>query len=174
MDDLCVQPQAVQHLPEEDKALVQAVQQGQMEAGPQNLQRHAGKTRARPHVDQGVALLQFGQQQDAVQKVLDHHGLRLGDRGQVHLLIPLDQQFHIPLKLLRLPVGHSNPIGRRTLLQILPDVLAHAFPSFASQINSTEMSAGLTPLMRDAWPIFAGMTFCSFSCASSRRPVMVL
>ena len=100
-------------------------------------------------------------------KYMIYRGRGAAIEDQIEILEEYNQKEYMP-------VGHGNPIGRRTLLQILPDVLAHAFPSFASQINSTEMSAGLTPLMRDAWPIFAGMTFCSFSCASSRRPVMVL
>lgn len=44
----------------------------------------------------------------------------------------------------------------------------------ASHIRSTEISAGLTPLIRDAWPILAGMVLFSFSCASRRKPVIPL
>ncbi len=43
-----------------------------------------------------------------------------------------------------------------------------------SQMRRTEMSAGLTPDIRDACPMDAGRTFDSFSAASRRSPRMVL
>ena len=38
--------------------------------------------------------------------------------------------------------------------------------------SSTEMSAGLTPLMREACPTVAGRNFASFCAASMRSPRM--
>ena len=46
--------------------------------------------------------------------------------------------------------------------------------SLASQIISTEISAGLTPEIREACPMFSGRTRFSFSRASSRSPVTAL
>ena len=43
-----------------------------------------------------------------------------------------------------------------------------------SQMRSTDISAGLTPDMREACPMEAGRIFVSFSAASSRSPFIEL
>lgn len=50
-----------------------------------------------------------------------------------------------------------------------PQNKIHLFPKY---IKRTEMSAGLTPLMREACPIVSGRNLASFCAASMRRPLM--
>ena len=84
-----------------------------------------------------------------------------------------------PLRMvIRLGGGDLPAHGLCLFCQTLSDIRHWSAPSLccrscaASQISSTEMSAGLTPLMRPAWPMFSGFTLFSFSTASSRRPLI--
>ncbi len=55
------------------------------------------------------------------------------------------------------------------------DVKGKSFYSrVASQTINTEMSAGLTPEILPAWPKLNGLIRLSFSCASKRKPLIVV
>ena len=171
--------QSLAHLSQKVQPLLGAVQQGQVNIRPHDFQGDAGKSSPGAHIDHPGFFLQLapGQQGHAVQKVFFHHLLRFGDGGQVHFFVPFQQQFHIQLELLRLPGRHLPSQCLGLLDQKLSNVLHVSLsPSrwprsrAASQISSTEMSAGLTPEMRPAWPMFSGFTRLSFSPASRRSP----
>lgn len=102
--------------------------------------------------------------------MLDDDLPRLGDRREVHPFVPLDEQLRVPVKPLQLGLPERKP-ERGRILREHPFV-NHVFPPLrcSSQISSTEISAGLTPLMRDACPMLTGRIFPSFSAASSRSP----
>ena len=74
--------------------LVQAVQQGHIQLGQQNLQGQAGKARPGAHVQQGAGAGQVGagEQGGAVQHVQPGHPRLIPDGGEVHHLVFFQQQ----------------------------------------------------------------------------------
>ena len=105
-------------------ALLQGIQQGQLDVRPQDPKGQAGKAGAGAHVDHLGPGGQQGRRQDAVRKMLTGHLLRLGDGGQVHAAVPILQHVLIQGKgpyLLRGQLGH--PPGIKGFIHGLPPPL---------------------------------------------------
>ena len=113
MDPLARKVQGGEYLSQKDQPLIQTVQQGELHVRPEDLQRHAGKARPRAHVyDLGPLFHRAGKQQgEAVQKVLFHHLFRVGDGGEVHLLVPGKEHLEIRLELFPLLGGELDSHG---------------------------------------------------------------
>ena len=81
--------------------LVQGVQQNDLQLGHQNFQGQAGETGAGTHIDEGLAL-EIGaiEQGGAVQHVEFCHLIGVGDGGQIHDLIFLDEHPAVALQKL--------------------------------------------------------------------------
>ena len=97
-----LQPQLLNHLLQKAQALAQRINQGNLQLGAIDFQRHTGKAGARAHVRQSFAghLRLVGQQ--AVYHMLYGNILRLGNSGKVHHLIGFHQQLVITAELLQL------------------------------------------------------------------------
>ena len=109
-----LQPQLLNHLLQKAQALAQGINQGNLQLGAVDFQRHTGKAGARAHVCQGFAghLRLVGQQ--AVYHMLYGNILRLGNSGKVHHLIGFHQQLVITAELLQLQRRKAQT-GLRTL-----------------------------------------------------------
>ena len=95
------------------------------------------------------------------------HGLRRATSPYTRATARIKRQYtRVPCKK-KLPRRSLRTPGQYRLLYTF------GF-SLASQIISTEISAGLTPEIREACPMFSGRTRFSFSRASSRSPVTAL
>ena len=117
--------------------------------------------------------MEAAQSQRAVEKVLHTDSFRIHNGREIHFLIPLGQQFRVAFQRGSLILGRGNFIRRKQLQQLFRKFRHSCSPSpprCASQMSSTEISAGLTPLIRDACPTEAGRIFLSFSLASMRSP----
>ena len=80
-----------------------------MRRGREDRQHHAGEACAGAHVDDALALRRdVPQQRGAVQQVQRGDILRLGDGGQVHHLVFLQQQGGVGLQLRYGVVGQSQ------------------------------------------------------------------
>ena len=86
--------------------LLEAVQQGEVDAAVADLEHQAGKACAGAHVDDALFVeLCRTQHGGAVQHMLLSHARRVGDGGQVHDLVFLHQRRAVALQLFRAVCG---------------------------------------------------------------------
>ena len=108
-----LQAQGIAHRGKPIHPLAQAVQQGELKAGLQDAQGQAGEARAGAHVDEPLApeVLPQGEQGGGVQKVQVGHLVGLGDGGEVHDLVLLQQQTAVLSQPGRCAVGRREAQG---------------------------------------------------------------
>src|SRR5690606_31932679 len=97
-----------------------------------NMQRNTGKARAGADVRNPHALFQlYGTQyRQRIEVMPDHHGMRLDDRSQVRMRIPLQQFFSIAVKQLELFVVQLDAEQlRRVGSQIHGNLYSTAVPA---------------------------------------------
>ena len=101
--------------------------------------------------------------------------LRIFNRGQIHDFIFFNKKRAEVFKLFLLPSSIFDLILFGKFCQFFKMFhVKHHFPSLERYTSSTEISAGVTPEMRDACPIECGLNLSSFCPASRRSPLMLL
>ncbi len=98
--------------------LVQGLQDRHVEIRAHDLQRDAGKAGPRADIAE-MRQLKVQKRKQRVEKMLLIHLCFCCDRGQVHLLIPLCQLLHIPVKLRHLHIARLLPMILQDLNECL-------------------------------------------------------
>ena len=104
-----LQPQLRAQMIQKKDPLVQGLQDRHVEIRAHDLQRDAGKAGPRADIAE-MRQLKVQKRKQRVEKMLLIHLCFCRDRGQVHLLIPLCQLLHIPVKLRHLHIARLLPM----------------------------------------------------------------
>ena len=114
-------------------ALTQGVQEGQLNGRLQDLQHQAGEAPAGAHVDDLLSPKDLGGQEGgAVQKVEGDHIGGVGDGGQVHDLILLQQPVTVEGQLVDLPLGRGETQAGEAIGQDFFQFFCHGASPFTS------------------------------------------
>src|SRR5262245_5473130 len=109
--------------------------------------------------------------------MMRHHPVTLADGSQVVDAIPLFEEIEIALEAFDLRLAQRDPERldaareRGFAHAALCSVRAALFaPRRFKCTSNSEIAAGVTPAMRDAWPTVSGRCCASFCCTSIERP----
>ena len=147
------------------------IKQRELPFRPRQRQRNAGQSGATADIEHAAAA-HMRQHRQRIEQMMREHFRRLAHGGQVVGLVPFfDQRQIIEHALLRRrPDIQSERCDARG--QFTGE--AHALFCKVSCAcfrctNSTEIAAGVTPEMREAWPMVSGFTRLSFCWTSIDR-----
>ena len=96
------EPKLRKHGFQKSEALVERIEQHELDIRPCDEDGHAGEARAGAHVDAPRTLRHERERQEAVREVLFRHVLRGGECGQVHARVPVHEHGVIRFKLCKL------------------------------------------------------------------------
>ena len=153
--------------------LLQTVQQRQLQVRTQNPHRNPRKSSPCSHINESSTSRDFHilKRQTAVQKMLSPHLRILCNGGQVHSAVCFHKHLLVCGKFPELFFCQGQSAVCEQFFCTLPfHDRCSPFCNAVSQTRSTEISAGETPEIRLACPIFAGRWAFSFSAASRRSP----
>ena len=117
VDQLRPDPQLPAEGLQEGEPLLEAVQEGDLQVGAQQLHGHRREPRPGAHVDEPGPLgqLRHGEGQDAVGEMLHRDPLVVGDGGEVHPLVPVLEHPAVNRKFLIVPL---HPHGVEHLIKL--------------------------------------------------------
>ena len=122
------QPQRINHVVQEIHTLAQCIQQDKLGLRAEDRKRHTREARARAHVHHAPAFRHERRERGTVQKMARNDLGRVGDCGQVHNLVLLEQhcgKFHqIIHSLWRKPRRRHLQAGFQQL------IIGHPCPPF--------------------------------------------
>lgn len=158
------QPQRARHLLHEGGLLAHGIDTGDVDVGAADGNHHPRQAAAAAHVEQAQRppagmRPQRRDQRQAVQHVMGQHVGGVAHRRQVVDPVPLEQQIEVGQQALDLPLVQRQAkrlragAERRTLrvhqaASAAPPPAKPLKPPFFRWISSSEMAAGVTPLMR--------------------------
>ena len=171
---------------DEGRFLAHGIHASHIHRGAADGEHHARQAAARAHIQQThrprqarlrhmAAQRRHGGQ--AVEQVVREHFLRVTHGRQVVHLVPLLQQREELQQTQELRIVQPQRQRLGTRAQALHQHIAHATtpssartkplkPPFFRCTNNSEIAAGVTPEIREAWPSVSGRCFCS-ACRTS-------
>ncbi len=101
------QPQLQNDLADEVDPFAQTVQQNELLVRVDDGQRQSRQAGTGPHIDEALPV-QVGAYHQTVEDMLDQHGVRITNRGEIVSLVPLVQQLDQLHQLALLGIGDNN------------------------------------------------------------------
>ncbi len=177
-----LQPKLPNHIIQKLHTLIQRIQQNNLQIRIQNLKGNSRESSPSPHINQPSLRFHYLTNHPAIKKMLTNHIRKFRNSRQIHNLILFHQKLIIKQELFHLLICQAHIQFSKRILNHPKLIfhLSHLFSYSACSVpcrlfccsiktKSTEISAGETPEIREAWPIETGRYCSSFCLASIRR-----